>query len=65
MSYNSLTFRGMPVIVLEPIKADQFDGLEAFSKLVDDQGLQYVIVSQEAWDKYESFITKPLPKESK
>lgn len=56
----SLSLQGKPVVAVKPIEAKYFDNLKELLALAEIQGLPYIIVTQEAWSKYEALISSPV-----
>lgn len=52
----TITYRDRTIIAPKIISADDFDSLDSFGRLADEQGLSLIVVTPRAWSKYESFL---------
>lgn len=56
MPSSGLMISGIPMVVVKPIDASEFDSIATLKKLIKDQDLPIGIVNQKSWDKYESLL---------
>lgn len=56
MGYASLLLANKPVVVVKPIEATDFEDIGGLTALAARQGLAEVVVTKEAWSKYEKLL---------
>jgi vacuolar-type H+-ATPase subunit F/Vma7 len=59
MPHSAILFHNRSVVAVEPIQADSFETIEKFKELAEEQDLPVIVVTQEAWNKYDSLISRP------